>query len=85
MDTSWIASGSCRLVPAETMFPSDSAGVVVARRICAACEVKPQCLSYALANRLEHGVWGGTSSRERRRIITVRPIAPSATDNDPHE
>ena len=30
------------------------------------------CLEYALANRIDHGVWGGTSERERRRILRRR-------------
>ena len=53
-------------------FPSDGVGVDVARRICADCPVKSECLEYALANRIDHGVWGGTSERERRRIIKAR-------------
>jgi WhiB family redox-sensing transcriptional regulator len=29
-------------------------------------------LEYALDNRIDHGVWGGTSERERRRILKAR-------------
>lgn len=79
VDTSWMASGSCRLLPSGTMFPSDSAGVVVARRVCAACPVTIPCLHYALANNIEHGVWGGTSSRERRRLVAKRRAAPAGS------
>jgi WhiB family redox-sensing transcriptional regulator len=48
--------------------------VDAARRICADCPVKAPCLEYALANRIDHGVWGGTSERERRRILRKRRI-----------
>jgi WhiB family redox-sensing transcriptional regulator len=46
--------------------------VDAARRVCADCPVKTECLEYALANRIDHGVWGGTSERERRRILKAR-------------
>jgi WhiB family transcriptional regulator, redox-sensing transcriptional regulator len=55
-------------------FPSDGVGVDVARRICIDCPVKGICLEYALRNRIDHGVWGGTSERERRRILRQRRL-----------
>jgi len=72
MDTSWMQKGKCRELPPETFFPSDGVGVEIARRICADCPVKEACLEYALYNRIEHGVWGGASERERRRIARRR-------------
>jgi WhiB family redox-sensing transcriptional regulator len=30
------------------------------------------CLEYALEHRIDHGVWGGTSERQRRRILKTR-------------
>ena len=75
---SWMAKGACRAYPPNTFFPSDGVGVDRARKICATCPVTDQCLEYALANHIDHGVWGGCSERERRRIakrrrLTVRP------------
>jgi WhiB family transcriptional regulator, redox-sensing transcriptional regulator len=67
-----MSEGNCRHVAPETMFPSDSAGVRRARQICASCQVKQTCLEFALANRLDQGVWGATSERERRRLIRQR-------------
>ena len=58
--------------PPSLFFPSDGVGVDVARRICADCPVKDLCLEYALTNRIDHGVWGGCSERERRRILKRR-------------
>jgi WhiB family transcriptional regulator, redox-sensing transcriptional regulator len=72
MDSTWMAEGKCREHPPQTFFPSDGMGVEVARRICADCPVKQPCLDYALDNRIEHGVWGGTSERGRRRITRAR-------------
>jgi WhiB family transcriptional regulator, redox-sensing transcriptional regulator len=72
MDLEWMARGKCRDLPPETFFPSDGVGVEVARRICADCPVKGQCLEYAMANHIDHGVWGGASERERRRLARQR-------------
>jgi WhiB family redox-sensing transcriptional regulator len=79
VDTSWMAEGKCREHSPELFFPSDGAGVGVARRICADCPVKQPCLEYALANHIEHGVWGGTSERGRRTIVRQRREAPLVT------
>ncbi len=72
MDTDWMDDGLCRQVPPSTFFPNDGVGVEVARRICATCPVQVPCLEYALAERIDHGVWGGASERERRRILKRR-------------
>ena len=73
-DTDWMAGGKCTDIPPSTFFPSDGVGVEVARKICQDCPVKEPCLEYALINRIDHGVWGGTSERERRRILRSRRL-----------
>lgn len=78
MELDWMARGLCTNVPPSTFFPSDGAGVEVARKICASCPVKAACLEHALINRIDHGVWGGCSERERRRILKRRRAARSA-------
>lgn len=78
MDTEWMAEGNCRTHPPATFFPSDGVGVEVARRICVDCPVKEACLEYALLNGIDHGVWGGASERERRRIARRRRVATTA-------
>jgi WhiB family redox-sensing transcriptional regulator len=72
METSWMARGHCAAHPPSTFFPSDGVGVEVARRICEGCPVESRCLDYALRNRIDHGVWGGCSERQRRRILKAR-------------
>ena len=72
MEHEWMGRGLCTNVPPSTFFPSDGAGVDVARKICAACPVKSECLEHALTHRIDHGVWGGCSERERRRILKRR-------------
>lgn len=72
VELQWMRDGDCRDYPPKAFFPSDGVGVDVARRICATCDVKDRCLEYALTNRIDHGVWGGCSERERRRILKRR-------------
>ncbi len=78
MDTKWMAQGNCNNHPPETFFPSDGVGVEVAKEICADCPVKEQCLEYALDHRVDHGVWGGASERQRRRILKARRATAAA-------
>lgn len=73
-DTEWMELGNCKTEASSIFFPSDGPGVEVARRICATCPVKPACLEFALANGIDHGVWGGASERERRRIARRRRL-----------
>src|SRR6187431_3029253 len=70
--TAWMSEGNCRLYPPAAFFPSDGVGVDRARKICKDCPVLARCLDYALEERIEHGVWGGCSERERRRILKRR-------------
>ncbi len=72
MDTQWMAEGNCRNQPPSLFFPSDGVGVDIAQRVCEGCPVKSPCLEYALRNGIDHGVWGGASERERRRIARRR-------------
>lgn len=72
METDWMALGKCRDLDPAIFFPSDGVGVQAAQRICQDCPQRVPCLEYALANRVDHGVWGGTSERERRRILRQR-------------
>lgn len=72
--TSWMSAGNCRNYPPAVFFPSDGVGVDRARKICAGCPVADTCLEYALDQRIEHGVWGGCSERERRRILKRRRV-----------
>ncbi len=79
MSTEWMAKGNCRDHPPARFFPSDGVGVEIARRICGTCPVKGPCLEYALDQRVDHGVWGGASERERRRILKRRRAASVVT------
>lgn len=77
----WKTEGNCRSHPVDVFFPSDGIGVQEARKICGTCPVKTPCLEYALRHRIAHGVWGGTSERERRRTARHRRIERAVVAN----
>jgi WhiB family transcriptional regulator, redox-sensing transcriptional regulator len=66
----WMAYGNCANLTPAVFFSSHGGGVEAARWICVDCPVRSQCLEYALANRIGDGVWGGTSERERRAMLS---------------
>jgi WhiB family redox-sensing transcriptional regulator len=77
----WMLHARCRGANPTEFFPSDGLGVEMAQRICTGCAVRVDCLEYALLHRIEHGVWGGASERERRRILRRRrDLTPAPAD-----
>ncbi len=44
-----------------------------AKRGCLGCQIRVECLAYALDSRVEFGVWGGMTERERRALLRRRP------------
>ena len=79
MNSEWMAEGKCKEVAPDVFFPNDGMGVLVAQRICAECPVSEACLEYALEHHIDHGVWGGASERERRRILRRRRLSHAVT------
>jgi len=51
-------------------FPDDGdvGAIAGAKTICASCPVLDDCLAYALETIQTEGIWGGTTSRERRKL-----------------
>ena len=64
----WMRLARCTEVDPELHFPDKGHSTVPAKKVCFSCEVRPECLEYALANHERFGVWGGLSERERRLI-----------------
>ncbi len=64
----WQADALCAQVDPEAFFPEKGGSTRDAKRICAACDVRAECLEYALQNDERFGIWGGLSERERRRL-----------------
>nr|WP_275669480.1 WhiB family transcriptional regulator [Glycomyces paridis] len=64
----WQARALCAQTDPEAFFPEKGGSTRDAKRICARCEVKENCLNYALDHDERFGIWGGLSERERRKI-----------------
>jgi WhiB family redox-sensing transcriptional regulator len=64
----WTDGARCAQVDPELFFPDKGGSTRAPKKICRNCEVRPDCLDYALANDERFGIWGGFSERERRRM-----------------
>jgi WhiB family transcriptional regulator, redox-sensing transcriptional regulator len=76
----WASRGACRYEDPDLFFPIASTGpalvqIANAKEICAHCEVRPNCLAYALESGQDCGIWGGMTEEERRerRLRERRP------------
>jgi WhiB family redox-sensing transcriptional regulator len=68
MDEEWRLQANCRGVNWPIFFPNkgDNARSRKAKAICHECEVRWECLDYALEHNIKFGIWGGFSEHERR-------------------
>ncbi|GAB3971553.1 WhiB family transcriptional regulator [Streptomyces sp. 549] len=64
----WQERALCAQTDPESFFPEKGGSTREAKKVCLACEVRSECLEYALANDERFGIWGGLSERERRRL-----------------
>lgn len=64
----WQSDSLCAQTDPEAFFPEKGGSTRDAKKICASCEVRSQCLEYALENDERFGIWGGLSERERRKL-----------------
>lgn len=64
----WQERALCAQTDPEAFFPEKGGSTREAKRICMGCEVRDDCLEYALAHDERFGIWGGLSERERRRL-----------------
>ncbi len=70
-DLKWMEPGNCKRLSKEKQadfFASDARGIKRAKKACEGCPILEPCLEYALTHNIEHGVWGGTSGRQRKEI-----------------
>jgi WhiB family redox-sensing transcriptional regulator len=74
----WRTRGACRGRNVAQFFSAEGEHkldtqkrVARAKSVCVACPVRPECAAQALTAREEHGVWGGFTSRERKRLLAL--------------
>ena len=71
----WRQSAACRDTDPDLFFPERGASTKEAKAVCRGCEVRAECLEYALSHGEKFGIWGGLSERERRRVRRQRALA----------
>lgn len=64
----WQERALCAQTDPESFFPEKGGSTREAKRVCLTCDVKSECLEYALAHDERFGIWGGLSERERRKL-----------------
>ena len=77
--TDWTARAACKGTDPDELFVQGAAQNR-AKLICRGCPVRTECLADALDNRIEFGVWGGMTERERRALLRRRPDVTSWRD-----
>lgn len=65
---SWQERALCAQTDPEAFFPEKGGSTRDAKRVCLSCEVRAECLEYAMEQDERFGIWGGLSERERRRM-----------------
>jgi len=77
----WMADAACIGKPQAWFFPGRGELTSTAKNICAGCPVLDTCREYALGKGEHHGIWGGMSERERRRVRATRArvVVPNRT------
>jgi len=79
----WVHRARCKDEDPELFFPVGTTGpaatqINAAKAICMRCEVRPECLEWAMATAQDAGVWGGLSEEERRALRRARRRAEAA-------
>lgn len=76
----WSDQAACRGSESALFYPAETAErkelradrEQMAKRICADCAVREECLSAALSRRESYGIWGGLNETERRSLLRAR-------------
>ncbi len=75
LDMAWQDLANCRGADPNLFFPERGASTRTAKGICRECQVRAECLEFAIVSSEKFGIWGMMSERERRKIRKERQIA----------
>ena len=67
-DAGWQERALCAQTDPEAFFPEKGGSTREAKRVCLTCDVRDECLEYALQHDERFGIWGGLSPNERRKV-----------------
>lgn len=73
----WRSRAACRDEDPELFFPIGTTGPAIeqsdaAKRVCARCQVREECLEFAIASNQDAGIWGGLTEDERKSLKRAR-------------
>lgn len=68
----FAGDAACAEIGGDEWFPEKGGSTRGAKKVCAGCEVRAQCLEWALDNGEAFGIWGGLSERQRRTMAQGR-------------
>jgi WhiB family redox-sensing transcriptional regulator len=68
----WMLDGRCSQVDADLWYADSPYDQFEAVQICSRCEVRPECLLYALKHDEKFGIWGGYTTAERAQMLKRR-------------
>jgi len=74
----WQDRALCAQTDPEAFFPEKGGSTREAKKVCRSCEVRAECLEYALEHDERFGIWGGLSERERRSLTPPWRLPASA-------
>ncbi len=77
LDMAWQDLANCRGADPDLFFPERGASTRTAKGICRDCQVRAECLEFAIVSSEKFGIWGMMSELERRKIRKERQIAAS--------
>ena len=88
-ESDWRGRAACKGLDPEHFFSSEDDAMgkheraereASAKAVCVKCDVRRECLSYAIAAGERYGIWGGMNSQERRALVRSRSSEKVATE-----
>ncbi|BDB40724.1 MULTISPECIES: WhiB family transcriptional regulator [Mycobacterium] len=71
-ERAWVSKALCRNTDPDELFVTGAAQRKAAN-FCRHCPVLRQCGADALDNKVEFGIWGGMTERQRRALLKENP------------
>ena len=77
-DRAWMEDALCAQTDPDIFYPEKGGSTAPATSVCNNCAVRAECLEYAVSNDIRHGIWGGTSDNDRKRMARERRVGRAA-------
>lgn len=68
----WAERAACRGMGPELFYPDGGVPPDSTKEVCRGCDVRGECLSFAMDSREKFGIWGGFGERDRNRLFRQR-------------